>query len=159
MNSVQLWRISKHTALFRADDLSGEGAKITGGRWNKKSLAVTYSSSTIALATLETLAHIGSEIAARNRFLIAISVPVKLWNKREIITAAELDPSWLAEPPGMFSIEFGSTWLEGRSAALLLVPSIIVPEEFNVLINPKHPDAKKISAKIVRQFIYDPRLN
>jgi RES domain-containing protein len=153
-----LWRIAKHTALYRADDMSGEGAKLTGGRWNNKTDAVTYCSSTISLAALETLAHIDSDIAVRNRFLVAISVPETVWRKHEIITATDLEPGWLSEPPGMTSIEFGSVWLNGMSAALLLVPSIIVPEEYNVLINPKHPDSRKIKSRISRQFIYDPRL-
>ena len=119
---------------------------------------VIYSSCSIALAALETVARVDSDIASRDRFLIEISVPGAVWRKREMITAQDLDPSWLAEPPGMTSIDFGSAWLMEKTAAPLMVPSIIVPEEYNVLINPRHPDAKKISARVVRQFVIDPRL-
>ncbi len=155
---VSVWRIAKHTAQFAAADLSGEGAKFTGGRWNSKASAVVYSASSIALATLETLAHLGDNIAARNRFLVQIDIPAKVWAQREMIEAAALDPTWLAEPPGSTSISIGDTWLASASAPLLLVPSIIVPEECNVLINPLHPLSKEIKAKVARQFIYDPRL-
>ena len=153
-----LWRIAKHTADYRAVDLSGGGAKFTGGRWNSKGQAVVYASSTIALATLETLSHLGDNIAIRNAFLIRIDVPVSVWVRREYITPDDLSPSWVAEPPGSTTIDFGDAWIDSGSAALLMVPSVIVPEEFNVLINPAHPDAKKIRAVIARQYLYDPRL-
>ncbi len=153
-----LWRIAKHTAQYAATDLSGGGAKAVGGRWNSKGVETVYASSSIALATLETLAHLGDNIAIRNAFLVSITVPPSVWRKREMIEADELDPTWLAEPPGLTSIRFGDAWLRGNTAALLLVPSVIIPEEYNVLINPSHPDCKRITTAVVRQFIYDPRL-
>lgn len=156
--SISLWRIAKHTADYRADDLSGGGAKFTGGRWNSKGQAVVYASTTIALATLETLAHLGDNIAIRNAFLIRLDVPASIWDEREYITPDDLDPTWAAEPPGSTTIQFGDDWINSGSAALLLVPSVIVPEEFNVLVNPAHRDAKKISASVTRQYIYDSRL-
>jgi RES domain-containing protein len=152
-----LWRIAKHTAEYRADDLSGGGAKLTGGRWNSKGKALMYASTTIALATLETLAHLGDNIAIRNAFLIRLHVPAAVWNRREYITPDDLEPTWVAEPPGSTTIDFGDGWIRSLSAALLMVPSVIVPEEFNVLINPVHPDARKIRAAVVRQYVYDPR--
>ncbi|MBC3933461.1 MULTISPECIES: RES family NAD+ phosphorylase [Undibacterium] len=158
MSAQLVWRIAKHTPQYRADDLSGGGAKAVGGRWNAKGSAVVYSASSIALATLETLVHLGDQIAIRNAFLVQITIPAKVWKEREVIEASELDPTWLAEPPGSASIDFGTQWLQGMSAPLLLVPSIIVPEEYNVLINPAHAAARQISATVKRQFIYDPRL-
>ena len=155
---ASLWRIAKHTPEYRADDLSGGGAKLTGGRWNSKGHALIYASTTIALATLETLAHLGDSIAIRNAFLIRIDVPVSVWNKREYITPGDLEPTWVAEPPGSTTIYFGDGWISSLSAALLMVPSVIVPEECNVLINPAHADARKIKATVMRQFVYDPQL-
>src|SRR5476649_1746626 len=75
-----------------------------------------------------------------------------------IVEASELPPSWLAEPAGLTTIEFGDAWLAGGSATLLLVPSIIVPEEYNVLINPAHPESRRLKSEVLRQYIYDPRL-
>lgn len=155
---VVLWRIAKHTAQYSATDLSGGGAKFTGGRWNSKGIAVVYAASTIALATLETLAHVGDNIAMRNSFLVQIHVPPAVWKLREMIAAVDLDPTWLAEPPGSTSIAFGDAWLANKSAALLMVPSVIIPEEYNVMINPAHPSAAHITATVLRQYIYDPRL-
>jgi RES domain-containing protein len=153
-----LWRIAKHTVVYPATDLTGGGAKADGGRWNSQGVAVVYASTSIALATLETLAHLGDNIVIRNAFLVQISVPASLWRKREIIKAGDLPPTWVAEPPGSTTIEFGDEWLAGSSAALLLVPSVIVPEEHNVLFNPSHPDIADVAASVRRQFIADPRL-
>jgi RES domain-containing protein len=158
MAGAVLWRIAKHTALYPATDMRGGGAKLTGGRWNSKGIPVVYASTTIALATLETLAHLGDDIAIRNAFLVQIDVPAAVWKKREVITADDLPPTWLAEPPGLTTIKFGDDWLRDLSAPLLLVPSVIIPEEYNVLINPLHGDAGAIKAQVRRQYIYDPRL-
>ena len=158
LRTTLLWRIAKHTVQYTASDMSGGGAKATGGRWNSKGAPVVYASTTIALATLETLAHLGDNIAIRNAFLLQIDVPASVWKLREIIQPAELEPTWVAEPPGSTTVSFGDNWLAGASAPILMVPSVIVPEEYNVLINPMHPRAKRLQAKVVRQFVYDPRL-
>ena len=115
-----LWRIAKHTTQYQATDLSGGVAKLTGGRWYSKGTAVVYAATTIALATLESLVHLGDNII-RNAFLIQISVPAALWKKREIVEAKDLSATRLAEPPGSSTIEFGDDRLNGLSALLLLV--------------------------------------
>jgi RES domain-containing protein len=154
----QAWRIAKHTAEFRADDLGGGGAKVFGGRWNSKGKAVVYASSSIALATLESLAHLGDSIAIRNAFLVRIDIPAAVWRARKMVEPADLDPTWVAEPPGSTTILLGDSWLDEGAAPVLQVPSVIVPEEYNLLINPVHPASKRISATVARQYVYDPRL-
>ncbi len=153
-----LWRIAKHTAQFRADDLSGGGAKITGGRWNRKGRAVLYASRSIALATLETLAHTTDAVAVRNVFLVRIVVPAAVWRQRESLDASALPATWLAEPAGSTTLDLGDAWLAANATPLLEVPSVLVPEESNVLINPRHPACSRISAAVLRQYLYDPRL-
>lgn len=155
---VTVWRIAKHTPEFSADDLSGGGAKKTGGRWNSKGRSVLYASASIALATLETLAHLGDSIAVRNAFLVRIDIPLAVWERRNRLALASLDPTWLAEPAGSATIALGDQWLDSAAAAILEVPSVIVPEESNLLINPAHVDARRIQATVARQFLYDPRL-
>lgn len=155
---VSLWRIAKHTPDFSADDLSGGGAKLTGGRWNSKGNAVVYTSRSISLAVLETLVHLGDNVPIRNAFLIRVLVPATVWRLREQVKVAKLDVTWLAEPPGLSSLRLGDEWLAAMRSPLLLVPSVIVPEESNVLINPTHPAAGAIKASAVRQFLFDARL-
>ena len=65
---------------------------------------------------------------------------------------------WDAEPAGRTSIELGTNWLRSVTSALLVIPSVIVPEEFNVLINPQHSGSARITAAKVRKWLYDPRL-
>ncbi len=137
-----LWRIARHSGRFRADDLSGGGAKITGGRWNRKGRAVLYASRSIALAMLETLAPTTDAVAVRNAFLVRIVVPAAVWHQRATLDAAA--------PP--------AAWLAANATPLLQVPSVPVPEESNVLINPRHPACRRISAAVLRQYMYDPRL-
>lgn len=155
---VILWRIAKETPDYGANDLAGGGAKAVGGRWNRKGTAAVYASTTIALATLETLAHLGGNISIRNAFLVSIHVPAAVWAQRRTVSVASLPPAWLAEPLGAASIEFGDTWLRTQAQLLLLVPSIIVPEEYNVVINPAHPAASQLTSRVARQHVYDPRL-
>jgi RES domain-containing protein len=155
---VVLWRIAKETPDYAADDLSGGGAQAVGGRWNRRGTAAVYASTTIALATLETRAHLGGNIGIRNAFLVCTTVPALLWDQRHIVALAGLPRAWMAEPPGAASIDLGDAWLRAQLHAVLLVPSIIVPEELNAVINPAHPDASRITARVVRQSVYDPRL-
>ena len=155
--SVILWRIAQETREYRADDLSGSGAAKVGGRWNSIGKAMVYTSRSVALAYLESLAHLGRE-APRNRFLIRISVPDRIWEQALWAKEKDLPRTWRAEPFGQASTQFGDKWLAAGKSILLCLPSVIVPEDTNVLINPAHKDAGFITGKVHRQILYDPRL-
>ncbi|MEJ5978818.1 RES domain-containing protein [Novosphingobium sp. PS1R-30] len=79
-----------------------------------------------------------------------------------LASAEQVDPAkhigWEAEPSGRASIAFGTEWVKSRRSLLLEVPSVIVPEERNLLINPVHPDAARVSARKVRKWLNDPRV-
>jgi RES domain-containing protein len=153
-----LWRIGTDTADYGADDLTGKGAEITGGRWNRKGTPVVYTSSTIAMACLETLVHLGGgDPLPLNRFLVQIEVPDSLWQARTRFNAAA-HVGWDAEPAGLVSLDWGTAWLQGLTALLADVPSIVVPEESNLLLNPRHPGAAQVIARKVRRWTYDARL-
>src|SRR5690606_5935996 len=102
-------------------------------------LPLVYSSGNIALACLETLVHIKLSLPL-NRYLIQIDIPLDVWNARMIL-AAPLPVGWDAEPAGTTSITKGDQWIFGGTTAILEVPSVLVPEESNFLINPSHPTA------------------
>ena len=156
--SHTLWRIATDTPDFEADDLTGKGAEITGGRWNPKGLPAVYASQSRALACLETVVHLNAGGLPLNRYLVAIEVPDAVWSAAETLAPADLPVGWDAEPPGRASLAWGADWLRARRSALLLLPSVIIPEERNALINPRHPDAAKLVATKVRRWLYDPRL-
>ena len=153
-----VYRIGIDTPDYEADDLSGKGAEITGGRWNEKGLAAVYAAENRALACLETLVHLGAGALPLNRYLVELSVPDAVWASAWRETPASLPVGWDAAPAGRASIGFGTAWLRSRRSAILLIPSAIVPEESCVLLNPAHPDSAKISALKSRRWLYDTRL-
>lgn len=149
------WRIAAETRTYPANDLSGLGAALNPGRWNAEGDAVVYATQTRSLAVLETAAHVDDGAFPLNRYLVEIEIPDALWNVREITDPGTLNPAWDAIPCGMASVDHGSAWLRSVRSVILLVPSVIVPEEHVVMINPVHRDARHLSAKTVRLFEYD----
>ena len=95
-----LWRIAADTRRYRADDLSGAGAARSPGRWNDVGQAVLYTAPTIAMAVLETAAHIDDGGLPLNRYLVEITVPDATWSARETLDIGTLDITWSAIPAG-----------------------------------------------------------
>lgn len=117
-----------------------------------------YCSSTVALACLETLVHLsGAPALPLNRYLVKIAIPLPAWRDRAVLRPAE-HVGWDSQPPGIVSIGWGDDWVNSQGSLLAEVPSVIVPEETNILVNPRHRDAKQLSAKKIRRWTYDPRL-
>ncbi|MBL6079565.1 RES family NAD+ phosphorylase [Belnapia sp. T18] len=152
------WRIATDTPDYEADDLSGAGAKQSGGRWNERSLPMLYASENRALACLETVVHLNAGGLPFNRYLVEIAIPEALWTAAQQETPASLPVGWDAQPAGRASIAFGTRWLRAGRSALLILPSAIVPEEQNILINPQHPASAGIVARKIRRWLYDARL-
>jgi RES domain-containing protein len=153
-----VWRIASDTPSYEADDLTGAGAKLTGGRWNEVGLPVVYASETRALACLETIVHLNAGALPLNRYLVEVSIPDDVWSGARQERAARLPVGWDAEPAGRTSIQLGSDWLRAGTSALLVVSSVVAPEEYNILLNPAHADSSRIVARKVRKWLYDPRL-
>jgi RES domain-containing protein len=156
--TTTLWRIATDSPDYRADDMSGKGAELTGGRWNRAGGAVVYAASNISLAALETLVHFNTSSLPLNRILVAIDVPDDVWGARTALTHATAPVGWNVFPAGRVSLDAGDAWLRGATTALMEVPSAIVAEESNVLLNPRHPDAARLVVRRVRVFSYDSRL-
>lgn len=156
--TVSLWRIGTDTPSYAADDLSGKGAQTTGGRWNSKGRPVLYTASNVALAAMETIVHFNTKALPLNRYLVRIDVPDDLWTARERHLPTAMPVGWDACPAGLVSINFGDEWLNRGGSLLLELPSVVVPEESNVLVNPRHPDAGQLSATKLRRWIYDARI-
>jgi len=152
---VSLWRIAAETRLYKADDLSGAGAARHPGRWNEEGDAVVYASPSRPLAVLETAAHLDDSGLPLNRFLLRIDVPRAAWTKRQVLDPADIDPAWRAIPAGRASSRIGHEWYSAGRSALLLVPSVIIEEECNVLINTKHAGVAGMRAAVVRLFEYN----
>ena len=156
--SVAIWRIAIARPGVPAIDLSGAGAASAGGRWNSRGIAAVYTSASIALACLETLVHFNSAALPLKRFVVRIDVPDDVWVARKSLALADLPAGWDALPAAKALIEIGDRWLGQGATALLQVPSVIVPEEFDVVVNPRHPHASRLVATADRAWHYDGRL-
>lgn len=149
---LEAWRIvrEKHAATA----FSGEGASEYGGRWNLPGTRVAYTSESQSLAALELLVHLNPPYFFRYK-AIRIEFDESL---AEELPEKELPPDWTAEPPSLLTQRLGSQWAEGSRSAVLAVPSIIIPEETNYLVNPLHPDFSRIKIGKARDFVFDRRL-
>lgn len=146
------WRIVKEKQAATAFD--GEGAFRFGGRWNSPRGRVVYTSATLSLAALETLVHLVAPVALKyTAFRLEFEDALV-----EEVNTSKLPADWRAGPPGPSTMAIGDDWLRRARTAILAVPSVIVPEERNYLLNPSHPDFAKISIGKPRPFAFDPRL-
>jgi RES domain-containing protein len=114
---------------------------------------VVYASESAALAYLETLAHFASEESVVELLQFEIEIPDAM-----IGTLTDLPKNWHARPPSPATQELGDGWLRNKTSVALKVPSVIVPRESNILINPLHPNFKLGWAKGPKPFPHDPRL-
>ena len=134
-------------------DISGEGAKLKGGRWNSKGFPVIYTSTTISLSLLELMIHSISYEEIQSNLLMKINIPD---NFAASITNLSLKPDWMNDPG--YSRFISDSFLKSKKSLLLKVPSAIIHDEYNVLINPQHPDSRKIKILSASRFQFDIRL-
>ena len=144
---MRLYRLG--TAAFPIWD--GSGAAAFGGRWNPPGVPVIYAANSLALAMLETL------VQRRNlghALVVEVEVPSEM--PADDLTRS-LPPNWrsLGSPEAAAA---GGRWLASRTAALLRVPSALVPREANFLVNPAHPDAARLTVSMPEPLEWDARL-
>lgn len=157
--TVSVWRIARETPEYASDAMTGDGARIGGGRWNPQGMPVVYTACNVSLACLESSAHLSAASTQRDRFLIRIDVPIAIWERARVLTCETAPVGWDAVPAALTSLDLGRKWLlDPEGPALLRVPSSVVPEESNILINPSHPDAKKLKTVKLRRWHYDDRV-
>lgn len=136
------WRLCR--APFA--DLTGEGARRYGGRWNAPGRPIVYAASNAALAVLEVRVHLDltPDLLPDDYLLLTIDLGDLA---TEEVTNMPADPA-----------AFGDAWLREQRTAVLQVPSLIVPESSNLLVNPAHPDAARAGVVAKRRFAFDRRL-
>jgi RES domain-containing protein len=149
---LRLWRLTREPF----QDLDGEGARQFGGRWNGAGVAVVYTSSTLALAVLELLVHVDPEEMPTDLVALCIEGPDSASQRGVSLEALPSDWNRILDHPACRTV--GEDWVREGGHALLRVPSAIVPEEENVLLNPAHPEAAGFVVTARRAFALDPRL-
>jgi RES domain-containing protein len=148
-----VWRIAKRA---RALDRSGFGASSKGQRWNSTNIPAIYAGLTPEIAALEKLVHTGS-ILPLDWVVVRIELP------DDKVLYAEPDQStlptgWHALPGSPAAAAYGDAFLLNGVQLGLIVPSVIMPEASNILLNPGHPDMARVTMAVIRAFTFDPRL-
>jgi RES domain-containing protein len=149
---LKAWRICKRAhAAF-----DGEGARKAGGRWNPRGVAVVYVSETLSLAALELLVHADPALLPEDLVAIEAEIP-------EAVRVRRLDPEklprgWRRHPPPEALARLGGEWANKLETAVLSVPSALVPRERNFVLNPGHPEFRRIRVGKPEPFGLDARL-
>lgn len=146
-----IYRISN--AIY-SDDISGTGAKLTGARWNSKGFPMLYTAEHISLAILEMLVHTRFKDAGVQYDLLTIQIPQQASLGK--IDVKKLKKGWTDDIN--YSRFIGDEFIKEKQNLIMSVPSAIVQEENNFLINPLHPDFKKVKILETRSFKTDERL-
>ena len=152
---MEFFRVSKKAF---AAELTGEGARRVGGRWNPAGMPVIYTAEHSSLAALEFLAHIDRSSFPAGLQLATITIPdnVTIYSPAQ----ADLPPDWDARPQGVLTVAFGRKWLETATSSVLRVPSIMLPYRmgWNYILNPLHPELAGRMTVTVIDWDVDPRI-
>jgi RES domain-containing protein len=148
---VRAWRIV--SAGWAKTAFDGEGARLYGGRWNSPGRPAIYLAGSRALAALETLVHMSPSIAARQKFIrFEVGIPKSLVNQ------LDKEPNTFQPFVGADTQATGNHWLDEVRGLALRVPSAVIPEEHNYLLNPAHPRFNEIEIGQPEPFALDSRL-
>jgi len=153
MDETTVWRLC--AAKYAGTAFSGLGAKLYGGRWSPPGVAVAYCSESRALAALEVLANgdDATRLCHHHWVCVAGKFPAELIEKPVRVPAA-----WRQYPHTQATQAFGAEWVRSARSAALRLPSALVAGEFNYLLNPAHPDFKRVKIGKPVPFFFDPRL-
>lgn len=153
---MKVYRIERKKYL--KNTLKGIGAALTEGyRWNSLNTYLVYTAESRALATLEVSVHLDlSEDLPNDRFYVEIDIPTDI--QIQEIDNDDLPENWNSRPPILETQFIGDDFVTDGKAAILKVPSCIVPQEYNYLINPNHPDASRITVISETAMKFDPRI-
>ncbi|MGH2643680.1 MAG: RES family NAD+ phosphorylase [Chitinophagaceae bacterium] len=138
-----------------AGDLTGKGAELFAGRWNRKGIPCIYTASSLSLSVLEYAVNNSLDNIPRALCYTVYEIPDKEYKKFSI---ASLPGDWMNRPAPVSTMDFGTRFLRECMHLVIAVPSVIVPEENNFLLNPLHEDFKKIKVVGIKDFVFDVRL-
>ena len=146
-----LWRLTRR--IHAAKQTLVHGAQLTGGRWNPLGVPVVYSGSSIALVALEYFVHLFGDEPSD---LVLLEIQVPEGASVESILSTDLADSWQEDL--VATQRWGREWIQSRRSLMLRVPSAMVPEEPNALLNPAHSEWERVEVRVLRPFHYDRRM-
>lgn len=148
---MEVYRISRSKW---ANDLQGEGAKLFGGRWNRRGTSCLYTSSSRSLAVLEYSVNVNLDEIPRALSIVTIKIPDQILE----IPEEDLPGNWKDVPAPGSTREFGTKILNEGRHLIIRLPSAVIPQEFNYIINPEHRDLKLCKIISIEDFVYDVRV-
>jgi RES domain-containing protein len=150
---MRFWRICRRR--YAAEAASGEGARLYGGRWNSRGVRVVYASGSLALAAIETFVNLEPNLQPKDLVSVAGDIPDGLDIGTVGLQALPVD--W-RKTGGEASRRFGDEWIRLGQTVALRVPSAAIRGEWNVLLNPVHPDFAKVKFDEPEPFEFDARM-
>lgn len=150
---MEFWRIAKQK---HALDKTCDGARQYGGRWNSIGQPAFYAGCSIEISALEKFVHLNGVIHGLGLLLVKIELPDNVSLIK--LEADKLPKGWNAVPSNSVSQQMGDIWLQNNAELVMLVPSVIIPEACNAVINPNHPDYNQVTLSIYRPFEFDDRM-
>jgi RES domain-containing protein len=150
---MRFWRICRRR--YATKGASGEGARLYGGRWNSRGVRVVYASTSLALAAVETFVNLEPNLMPADLISIEGEIPEALEIGRLDVKAL---PAHWHDTRDEALRRFGDDWIRDGQSAALLVPSAAIRGEWNVLLNPAHPDFSKIILQDPEPFEFDARM-
>lgn len=147
---MRVFRLSPHP------DWDGKGGLLVSGRWHHRGTPVVYTSSSLSLALVELFVNLDPAVAPVELLARAGDVPDSLMLDR--ILPATLPANWRSYPAPASLADLGTAWAQSLATAVLAVPSAVVPQEWNFLLNPLHPGFRRIRLMPPEPFEIDPRM-
>jgi RES domain-containing protein len=150
---MKIWRICRER--YAADAFSGEGARRFGGRWNSRSVPMVYASTSLALAAIELFVHLEPSQVPEDLVSIAAELPegepALCWK------LTMLPERWWGDELGPVR-ELGDDWIRDKRSLAVMVPSVPIRPEWNVLVNPLHPRIGEVRIESATPFVFDARM-
>lgn len=136
-------------------DLTGEGARFFGARWNHIGTACLYAAESRALAVLEYTVNVNILDIPRALSMATFEIPD---TGIQVLAQTDLPGNWKESPAPASTKDFGTRLLQAAASPIIKIPSTVIPEEFNYLLNPSHADSRDFRLLDVRDFVYDVRI-
>jgi RES domain-containing protein len=147
------WRIVQER--YSKEAFTGEGARLYGGRWNSAGHAAVYAAGSRSLAVLEMLVHLDGPQLLSSYLLYEAEFPESLVTEMNV---GDLPRDWRDDPAPRSTQAIGDAWIRGGASVVLRVPSVLIPEEHNYLLNPRHAEFGRIRVSGGERFAFDARL-
>jgi RES domain-containing protein len=154
---MRVWRICR--APYAAEAFAGEGARRFGGRWNSRGVRMVYASASLSLAAIELFVHMEPGQSPDDLVFLSASLPEG--EPSRTLEPSDLPDGWWVDGATRGAVtarELGDRWIRERSSLAMMVPSVPIRAEWNVLVNPLHPRIGELQIDPPEPFVFDARM-